>query len=283
MRKAIQSEKVFSLLLDIISSGKYWRCIRWSDQGTIILITSPKLFEKEVLPGVLKELRLKDFLSFADVLYRIGFQRVFTSRPSKVYKFRHPLFQKNSNGNCARGENENSVAHYGLRQNRKRKMVGELPHNSDGKEISTKESRSEPSEPDLKRQRKSEESCPGERVKGVDKESKIFKQGAKKSLVNQCTAFTEQKGKQPVMNHMYSPSEINAAHGLLSLASTTAVQFGKNVSQMGIEAARSLYDLFSSTVFFRERKIRELDAATALLELSQNTVKILQWICSWTL
>ena len=140
MRKAIQSEKVFSLLLDTISSGKYWRCIRWSDQGTIILITSPKLFEKEVLPGVLKELRLKDFLSFADVLYRIGFQRVFTSRPSKVYKFHHPLFQKNSNGNCARGENANSVAHYGLRQNRKRKMVGELPHNSYGKEISTKES-----------------------------------------------------------------------------------------------------------------------------------------------
>lgn len=75
---------------------------------------SLKFFEKEVLLGVLKELRLKDFLSFVDVFYRIGFQRVFILRLLKVYKFYYLFFQKNSNGNCVRGENVNSVVYYGL-------------------------------------------------------------------------------------------------------------------------------------------------------------------------
>ncbi|XP_022804300.1 uncharacterized protein LOC111341572 [Stylophora pistillata] len=279
MRKATQSQKVFSLLRDALSSGKYWRCIRWCNQGTTMLITSSKLFEKEVLLGVLKELRLKDFSSFADMVYKIGFQRVPTSRPSKVYKFRHPLFQLNCNGGRACDENANSVELKGLQQNRKRKMMGELTHDSDGKDISNRESHSELLEPGLKRQRKSEEILSGERLKAVVKESKISRWGVKECLVKPCTLFVSANQcsarKQPVLNR-YSLSEIIAAHGLLNLASTTAVQFGINDSPMGLDTARRLYDLFWCAVFIKERNIRELDAATALLELSQNTVKMMQ-------
>lgn len=70
-------------------------------------------------------------------------------------------------------------------------MVGEFLYNFDGKEILIKESYLELLELDFKRQCKLEESCFGERVKGVDKESKIFKQGVKKSFVNQCIVFIE--------------------------------------------------------------------------------------------
>ena len=84
-----------SLLFAILTSGKYWRCIRWCDNGTAVLITSPQLFEREVLRRELIALNLKDFASFVKMLKTIGFQRVLNARPSKTQKFRHPRFQIN--------------------------------------------------------------------------------------------------------------------------------------------------------------------------------------------
>jgi len=84
-----------SLLYAILTSRKHWRCIRWCDNGTAVLITSPQLFEREVLRRELTTLNLQDFASFVKMLKTIGFQRVLSARLSKTQKFRHPGFQIN--------------------------------------------------------------------------------------------------------------------------------------------------------------------------------------------
>ena len=95
MGKKSRFASVQSLLFAILTSGKYWRCIRWCDNGTAVLITSPQLFERKVLRRELTALNLKDFASFVKMLKTIGFQRVLSARPSKTQKFRHPGFQLN--------------------------------------------------------------------------------------------------------------------------------------------------------------------------------------------
>ena len=90
--KEFQTEKFFSALSATINPGKFWRCIRWCDGGSTVLITSPVLFEREVLQREQWKLQLKvnDFASFTDLLKQVGFEKVLSQRPSKVQKFRHP-------------------------------------------------------------------------------------------------------------------------------------------------------------------------------------------------
>ena len=95
-RKEFLTDKVFSVLSATINSGKFWRCIRWCDGGSTVLITSPVLFEREVLQREKWKLWLKvnDFSRFADLLKQVGFEKVLSQRQSKVQKFRHPDFKK---------------------------------------------------------------------------------------------------------------------------------------------------------------------------------------------
>ena len=272
MRKALQSDNLISLLHAVITSGKYWRCIRWCNQGTTIIITSPKLFEKEVLRGDMKELSLKDFSSFADVLLRAGFQRVPNPRPSKVYKFCHPRLQKNSNGICAFAKDAGRIEQNGLQRQRKRKMACD----NDNSGINDKNSNL--TGPLVKKHRKLTPTVSKdtffEDTVGTRKveNDKVFIRGKRKSLFNPGTSSTSANqtlADKQVVHRVYSPLEMIAAHALLSLASTPVVQFGHNhVSQIELMAAKSLYDLSRSSVFFGKRSVRELVAAEALLELS---------------
>ena len=93
-KKEFQTGEFFSALSAAINSGKFWRCIRWCDGGSTVLITSPVLFEREVLQREQWKLQLKvnDFACFADLLKQVGFEKVLSQRPSKVQKFRHPDF-----------------------------------------------------------------------------------------------------------------------------------------------------------------------------------------------
>ena len=86
----------FSSLSAVINSGEFWRCIRWCDRGSTLLITSPILFERDVLQNKHQELlpNVKDFPSFVDALVKMGFEKVLSERLSKVQKFRHPCFKK---------------------------------------------------------------------------------------------------------------------------------------------------------------------------------------------
>ena len=86
----------FSSLAAVINSGEFWRCIRWCDRGRTVLITSPVLFERDVVQNKHQELlpNVKDFPSFVDALVKMGFQKVLSERLSKVQKFRHPCFRK---------------------------------------------------------------------------------------------------------------------------------------------------------------------------------------------
>ena len=86
----------FSSLAAVINSGEFWRCIRWGDRGSTLLITSPILFERDVLQNKHQELlpNVKDFPSFVAALVKMGFEKVLSERLSKVQKFRHPCFKK---------------------------------------------------------------------------------------------------------------------------------------------------------------------------------------------
>ena len=97
-RTAYQSGDVFSLLFTAINSGQFWRCIRWCDKGTTVIITSPINFENHVLRREewKQQLKVQDFVTFLGFLQQVGFEKVSSQRPSKVQKFRHPDFKKDN-------------------------------------------------------------------------------------------------------------------------------------------------------------------------------------------
>ena len=111
-----QSGDLFSCLFTVMNSGKFWRCVRWCDEGRTVLITSPVLFQKQVLQSAewKQQLNIKDFDSFVDLLQQTGFKEVLNQRSSKVRKFRHPDFWKGS-------ENVLSIGGDEERENAKRK------------------------------------------------------------------------------------------------------------------------------------------------------------------
>ena len=44
-----QPDEEFSCLFAVMNSGKFWRCIKWQDKGSTVLIISPVLLEKQAL------------------------------------------------------------------------------------------------------------------------------------------------------------------------------------------------------------------------------------------
>ena len=81
-KTAHQSGDLFSCLFVAMNSGKFWRCVRWCDEGSTVLITSPVLFEKQVLESAewKQHLKIKNFDSFVDSLQQTGFKEVLNQR-----------------------------------------------------------------------------------------------------------------------------------------------------------------------------------------------------------
>lgn len=86
------SGDLFSCLFVVMNSGKFWRCVRWCDEGSTVLITSPVLFEKQVLESAewKQHLKIKNFDSFVDSLQQTGFKEVLNQKSSKVQKVSAP-------------------------------------------------------------------------------------------------------------------------------------------------------------------------------------------------
>ena len=268
-KKEFQTDELFSALSTAIDSGKFWRCIRWCDGGSMVLITSPVLFEREVLQQEQWKLRLKvnSFSSFADLLKQVGFEKVLSQRPSKMQKFRHPDFAKNCRGlqHVAKERDE---------PKRKRKLSEE-----ESLEVGTAGSVKEKTEKAnllqlVKRQRKvtfEDESAKTakKRKRNGAKAEEVFTHGKKRKIAVPATPSAPIKHdtfRKP-MHRIYSADEMTAAHALLSLS--TPVVFA-NFTAMKLRAAQSLVNLSWSCVVSQERSIGELEAAYALLELANS-------------
>lgn len=279
MGKESRFASVQSMLFAILRSGKYWRCIRWCDSGTTVLITSPRLFEREVLPKEMKGLNLKNFASFVKMLKTVGFQRVLSARPSKTQKFRHPCFQINSKevsgDKMGKGRKETG-------RGRKRQMI-HTESKCFKKNFETpqkiKRRGEEPTEgfsgrTAVKRKRDTAEP--------VDQE--LFSK-AKRKKPNTPVSTANQNPPQQRMTG-FSLDEITAAQAILGLSTgeitapqalldlSTTVVFVQNIPMniRDLMSVHGLIDSSTSLVLFAERSAREIKAAQALLELTKANV-----------
>lgn len=285
MGKKSRFASFHSLLFAILTSGKYWRCIRWCDNGTTVLITSPRMFEREVLRRELTVLNLKDFTSFVKMLRTIGFQQVLSARPSKTKKFRHPRFQINSkevSGDKKGKEKEETtkctkVVRKGKRQmkgkvrdeiRRERQMTGteskgfkknfETLHKIKRRgEVVTEDLRGTTA---VKRKRDTKELMNNEHYVHV-----------KRKKQNTCTPVSSanQNPPQQRMPRGYSPEETTAAQAILGLS--TPVVLMQNIP-VNVMSAHNLVDSYKSFVLFVERSAREIEAAQALMELTSTNI-----------
>ena len=271
-KKEFLTDEFFSALSATINSGKFWRCIRWCDGGSTVLITSPVLFEREVLQREQWKLQLKvnDFASFTDLLKQVGFQNVLSQRPSKVQKFRHRDFTKNCRG-------FQHVVKERAEPNRKRKLSEE-----ESLELGTtglvKEKKENNQEANLvqfvKRQRKVTFEDEGakmakKRKRNCTNGEEMSAHGKKRKIAVPVTPSAPIKddtfSKQ--MRRIYSEEEMTASQALLSLS--TPVVFA-NYTAMELMAAQSLINLSRSCIVSQERSVRELEAAYTLLELVKS-------------
>ena len=267
-RKGFQSDEVFSLLFTTINCGKFWRCIRWCDEGRAVLITSPMLFERDVLQREEWKLRrnVYDFAGFVDLLIQVGFEKILNHRPSKLQKFRHPEFKKD----CV----NQTVAEERAEEKRKRKL-SEEDNFQLGAAVSKKDKNGKRSSAQkVKRQRnatfednsartakkRKRESTNGEEVSAHGKKRKSAVPDIR-SVPTECYTSSQQTGR------IYSAEEMTAAQALLSLS--TPVVFA-NYSVMELMAAQGLINLSRSCVLPQGRSVRELEAAYALLELANS-------------
>ena len=74
-KTANQSDHVFSCLFAVMNSDKLWRCVRCCDKGSMVLVTSPVLIEKQVLQSAewKQQLKIKHFDTFGYSLQETGF------------------------------------------------------------------------------------------------------------------------------------------------------------------------------------------------------------------
>ena len=267
-KEEFQTDELFSALSAAISSGKFWRCIRWCDGGSTVLITSPVLFERQVLQREEWKLQLKvnDFASFADLLKEAGFEKVLSQRPSKVQKFRHRDFTKNCTG-------LQHVAEERAELKRKRKLFEEESFKFSGAG-SMKETNEEINQAQkVKRQKKvtfEDESAKvaKKRKRKVTNGEEISMHGKKRSRIAvpvTASASTKHDAFRKQMYRIYSADDMTAAQALLSLS--TPVVFA-NYTAMELMAAQSLANLSRSCVVpHAERSVRDLETAYTLLEL----------------
>ena len=235
-----------------------------------MLITSPVLFEREVLHKEQWKLQLKvnDFASFADLLKQVGFEKVLSQRPSKVQKFRHRDFTKSYRG-------FQHVAKERAQPQRKRTNVSEEESLKLSGTGSVKETSQEINlAQKVKRQKKvtfEDESAIAakKRKRNVTNGEEISSYGKKRKIAVPVTpsAPIKHDAFRKQMRRIYSADEMTAAQALLSLS--TPVVFA-NYTAMELMAAQSLVNLSRSCIVSQERSVRELEAAYALLQLSNS-------------
>ena len=305
MGKESRFVRVKSMLFAILTSGKYWRCIRWCDNGTTVLITSPQLFEREVLPREMKELNLKDFASFVKMLKTVGFQQVLSARPSKTQKFRHACFQINSKEISGEGTDKERKE---TGRGRKRKVINNESKCFEKKTESPQKAKRPREEPTKNFGRRTAVKRKRDTVEQMDDE--LFTNAKKKKLNTQVSNTNQNPPKQRMTG--YSEDEITAAQALLGLslstaevtavqallglqtaeATTTQALLGQSSGEITAAQALlglstgvvpmnlswdlmsmySLIDSFTSLALFAERSVQEIEAVQALLELATTTI-----------
>ena len=266
-KKEFQTNEFFSALSAAINSGKFWRCIRWCDGGSTVLITSPVLFEREVLQREQWKLQLKvnDFATFADLLKQVGFEKVVSQRPSKVQKFRHPDFTKDCRclQHVTKGKGE---------PKRKRKLS---EFGTTGSVHAVKEKNQEANLVQfVKWQRKVTFEDEGARMAKKRKKNdtngeEMSTHGKKRKNAVPVTPSAPIKHDTFInqMRRIYSAEEMTAAQALLTLSAPIVFA---NYTAMELMAAQSLVNLSRSCIVSKERSVRELEAAYALLELANS-------------
>ena len=258
----------FSSLFSVINSGKFWRCIRWCHKGRTVLITSPTLFEREVLQT--KEWKLQqdinDFTNFVALLKQLGFKPVTNQRQSKVQKFQHPQFTKDCGGILTEATKRDETQ-------RKRK----IPENENAEcsaACSTKEKRNPAQK--SKRQRifnfelRDENATTAEKRNRKAGNSSEISTPVKKQKATVISSAPVDKETPSQMRRNYSAEEMTVAQALLSLS--TPVVFA-NYKAAELMAAQCLVDLSKFCVAPRRRTVQELEAAQTLLELA-NSAKV---------
>ena len=301
MGKEARFVRVQSMLFAILTSGKYWRCIRWCDNGTTVLITSPQLFEREVLPREMKELNLKDFASFVKMLKTVGFQQVVSARPSKTQKFRHACFQINSKeisgeqtgkerketqtGGGRKGQvidNESKCFEKKTDSPQKVKRLREELTKYFGRRTEVKRKR------DTTEQIDDDELSTNAKRKKLNTEVSNTNQNPPKQRM---TGYSEDDitAAQALLSLSLSTAEVTAVQALLGLqtaeATTTQALLGQSSGE--ITAAQALLGLskgvvpmnlswdlntFTSLALFAKRSVQETEAVQALLELATTNI-----------
>ena len=276
MGKKSRFASVQSLLFAILTSGKYWRYIRWCDNGTAVLITSPQLFERKVLRKELTALNQKDFASFVKMLKTIGFQRVLSARPSKTQKFRHPGFQINTDDKKGKEKEE-------TKGKTKRSMTGkERDERRRERQVTGTESKCFKQNFETRNKTKRRGKMLNEDLRGRtavkrkrDPKDTMTNENyvhVKKQKQNTFTTVSSahHKSNQQRMPRGYCLEELTAAHAMLGLSATSVVSMQN--FPVNVMLARNLVDSYKSLILFVKRSDREMEAAQALMELANANI-----------
>ena len=251
----------FSSLAAVINCGEFWRFIRWCDGGSTLLITSPVLFERDVLQNDNQELlpNVKDFASFVDALVKVGFEKVLSDRLSKVQKFRHPCFKKDEEipqrATVKRAELKRKMQIEGKCRKRstsveKEKLPQRLAQSLNWSNDSARRA--------VKRKRNAEYSSD-------------FSASFKKRMDGEDFPSIESTNRdKPAqrMRRIDTAEEVTAAQALLSLS--IPVLLLSNYTAVELVAAQSLLNLSTSCAVRQQRSVRELESGEALLELFKS-------------
>ena len=246
----------FSSLAAVINSGEFWRCIRWCDRGSTLLITSPILFERDVLQNKHQELlpNVKDFPSFVDALVKMGFEKVLSERLLKVQKFRHPCFKKDEEI-PRRADEKTKMQIEGNCQKRSTPVEKEKLARRVAQSLNSSNDSARRAE---KRKRNAEYSSDFSASVKKRKNGEDFP-----SIVS-----TNRDKPAQRMRRMDTAEEVTAAQALLSLS--MPVLLLSNYTAVELVAAQSLLDLSKSCAVRQQRRVRELESGEALLELFKS-------------
>ena len=246
----------FSSLAAVINSGEFWRCIRWCDRGSTLLITSPILFERDVLQNKHQELlpNVKDFPSFVDALVKMGFEKVLSERLSKVQKFRHPCFKKDEEI-PRRADEKTKMQIEGNCQKRSTPVEKEKLARRVAQSLNSSNDRVRRAE---KRKRNAEYSS--------DFSASVKKRKNGEDFPSIVSTSRDKPAQR--MRRMDTAEEVTAAQALLSLS--MPVLLLSNYTAVELVAAQSLLDLSKSCAVRQQRSVRELESGEALLDLFKS-------------
>ena len=262
-KKESTTDRFLSMLFAVINSGKFWRCIRWCDHGKTMLITSPELFERNVLRNDAEGLETENFQTFVDKLNQIGFRRVSNQRPSKLQKFRHPRFHIKYDENykndkvMKKEEVESSATRQRSKTNKwfpkNTSSNGELEARSRKRKLDINEARNGTA---TKRKRSTNDPEGNASTKSACKKQRCGVPIASADSNTRASLF------QP-MGTVYNEAEMVAAHALLSLSGSRV-----KYSVLELTAAHTLVNMSQLHCWYKEGSALELQAAQALVNLA---------------